>query len=288
MINRRSFIAVGFISILLMIGITLLAFRDQSLERIRQADTIRIGYAVEAPFAFLLPGDLVTGESPELARAIVQRLGITHITWVQTDFDRLIPELEEGRFDVIAAGMFITPIRAEHVAFSQPTFHVEQSLLVQVGNPYGLHSYGQAASMPAVRIIVLDGSVEAYILQQSGIAADRLMITSEIRTGWVAVQSGLADGLALSAPTLRWIVEHNQLTTLELAEPFVQPASALTNRLGYGAFAFRLQDRQLRVAWNDAMRTLIGSPEHLRIIEPFGFTSADLPGSITTEEVLAP
>ncbi|NTV62864.1 MAG: transporter substrate-binding domain-containing protein, partial [Oscillochloris sp.] len=140
MINRRILIAIGVLSALFLLGLTLVVLRDQSFDRIKRVDTIRIGYAVEAPFAFLAPGDVVTGESPEVARAVVQRLGITQITWVQTDFDQLIPELEEGRFDLIAAGMFITPDRAQRVAFSQPTFHVKQGLLVLVGNPYGLHS----------------------------------------------------------------------------------------------------------------------------------------------------
>lgn len=287
MANRRTLIITAFVFFLILAGITFLTLRDTSLDQIRRADTIHIGYAVEAPFAFLAPDNTITGESPEVARAVVSRLGIQHIEWIQTTFDNLIPELEAGRFDVIAAGMFITKSRAERVAFSQPTFHVNQGLLVRTGNPLRLTSYTQAAQVPNVRIAVLAGSVEELLLQRVGIAKNQLIATPNIVTGQTAVQSNLADGLALSLPTLRWIMNHERLANLEIAEPFSQPDPALTAHLGYGAFAFRLKDHQLRIAWDTAMRPLIGSPEHLQIIEPFGFSAADLPGNITTEEVIA-
>jgi len=97
---------------------------DQSLTRLQREGTIRIGYAVEAPYAFLKPGGEVTGESPEVAKVIVGRLGIRHIEWRQSEFGSLISGLEAGRFDVIAAGIFITPERARRISFSEPTFHV--------------------------------------------------------------------------------------------------------------------------------------------------------------------
>lgn len=64
----------------IFLGCALFAFRDQSLTRLQQADTIRIGYAIEAPFAFL----------NSVAKEIVARVGIQRIEWVQTDFGSLI------------------------------------------------------------------------------------------------------------------------------------------------------------------------------------------------------
>lgn len=40
---------------------------------------------------------------------MAQRMGIEHIDWVRMDFASLLPELQLGRIDAIAAGMFITP-----------------------------------------------------------------------------------------------------------------------------------------------------------------------------------
>lgn len=288
MSHRRLLIIIALLAALGISAAALFGFGDHSRDRVTRASTIRIGYAVEAPFAFIDPGGRVTGESPELARAIAERMGIATITWVQTDFDQLIADLNTDRFDVIAAGMFITPARARLVAFSQPTFHVAQGLLVRAGNPLGISSYAQVADMPDVRIAVISGALEESLLLRSGVAPGQLVYVPDALTGRVAVESGLADGLALSAPTLRWMIASDQGLRLELADPFVQPAPALASRAGYGAFAFRQADRQLREAWDKAMGPLIGSPEHLKIIEPFGFSAASLPGGVSTEEVLAP
>ncbi len=284
--RQRSIILVGVGLLALLIALFLL--RDRSFEVIQRSDQIRIGYAVEAPFAFTRENRRVTGESPEVARAVVERMGIGQITWVQTEFDQLIPDLRNGRFDVIAAGMFITPERAELVAFSEPTFHVEQALLVQIGNPHDLHSYEQMVQRPGMRVAVLEGSVEQQIFQQLGMHHEYMVCTPDIPTARVAVESNLADGFAISAPTLRWLVQHEYVPQLEVATPFLQPNPSLTSGLGYGGFAFRPEDTALRLAWNRAMHGLINSPEHLQIIAPFGFTEADLPGSITTQEVLNP
>lgn len=275
--------AIGIFSV----GLYLYARRDQSLTQLQQAGVIRIGYAIEAPFAFLKPGGQVSGESPEVAKEITARLDIQRIEWVQTDFGSLIPALEAERFDVIAAGMFITPERAQQVAFSEPTFHVQQGLLVRAGNPRQLHAYQQALTQPDVKIAVIAGAVEETLLRRMGLPESQLLLTPDALTGHAAVETGLADGLALSALTIRQMIAANPAGHLEMALPFEQPDPALTGRSGYGAFAFRQQDHQLLTAWNAAMQPFIGSPAHLALIAPFGFTEAELPGPITTREILS-
>lgn len=262
--------------------------RDTSLTRLQEAGTIRIGYAVEAPYAFLKPGGEVTGESPEVAKLVVERLGIRQIEWRLAEFDALISDLESGRIDVIAAGMFITPQRAQYVNFSEPTFHVLQGLLVLSGNPKRIRSYEQAVAQDDIKIAVLSGSVEESLLKRIGAPDYQLVVVPDALTGRVAVESGLADGLALSSPTLRWMVLQDQQGWTEMAQPFEQSALAEEERLGFGAFAFRKADVQLLSAWNAELEILIGSPEHLRLISEFGLTEAELPGDITAQEIITP
>lgn len=248
---------------------------DRSLERIRERGSIRVGYAVEAPFAFLGRDGEVTGEAPELARRVAAGLGIPRIEWRQTEFDNLIGDLEAGRIDVVAAGMFITAERERRVAFSVPTFRVRQGLLVRRGNPSGLHSYEEALSRPSLRIAVLAGSVEEQLIRTLGASAQQLVVVPDALSGQVAVEAALADGLALSSPTIRWIVLRDRLRATEPAEPFEQPPHGATQRSGLGAFAFRAGDDRLRRAWDGALRGLLGSPEHAALTERFGFTPAE-------------
>jgi polar amino acid transport system substrate-binding protein len=65
---------------------------------------------------------------------------------------------------------------------------------------------------------------------------------------------------------------------VESAEPFKTPDYAL----GYGAFAFRKEDKALRDAFDKALADFVGSEKHLELVEPFGFTRNELPGNVTS------
>lgn len=94
---------------------------DTSWRRVAAAGVLRVGYAVEAPYAFLIADGVPTGEGPESARQIAQRLGLARVDFVQVPFAELIPGLLERRYDLIAAGLFVTAERATRVRFSAPT-----------------------------------------------------------------------------------------------------------------------------------------------------------------------
>jgi polar amino acid transport system substrate-binding protein len=287
--NRWAKSAIAGTLILAAVATLLVVFffTDKSLKRIKHAGTVRIGYAVEAPFAFLKADGEVTGESPEVAKQIVARLGISRAEWYLMNFESLISALEAGRIDVIAAGMFITPERAKRVRFSEPSLHVRQALLTAKGNPWQIHSYEQVLAQPNLKIAVLSGAVEADLLRRIGLPEHQLVTVPDALTGDAAVKSGVADGLALSAPAVLWLARRGQLSGTEAADPFYQPGLALKGRLGFVAFAFRKADRRLCSAWNAAQNTFIGTPEHLALISEFGLTQVDLPGTITTKEVLS-
>lgn len=260
---------------------------DPSLERIRKAGSIRIGYAVEAPHAFLSPTGEVTGQSPEVARRVAARLGIENIEWRLVEFGSLLAELQEGRIDVVAAGMFITPERAALVSFSDPIFHVRQGLLVARGNPRGLHSYRDALADARVRLAVLSGAVEFDVLRRAGLEESQLVTVPDARTGRVAVETGLADGLALSSPTIQWMALREKLGKTEIARPFEAPGQEFTGRTGYGAFAFRKEDKALLAAWNRELRIFTASEDFRELMRSFGFGPDELPGDAGVKEILA-
>jgi len=244
-----------------------------TLARVGGGSPLRIGYSVEAPYAFVAPGGKVSGESPTVARAIAERLGMGRIEWRRLEFSSLIGALESDRIDVIAAGMFVTPERRARILFSEPTFETRRGLLVLKGNPLGLRSYAQAASSKAARIAVLSGSVEEAALLELGASPDRLVVSPDAGTALAALSSGLADGLALSSPTVRWMAARSRgvLATVEDLEQSPGQGSS------FGAFGFRKTDGRLRDEWDGALRDFVGSAEHVALVSPFGFRRADLP-----------
>lgn len=245
-------------------------WRDSSLSRVRGSGVLRIGYAVEAPYAWVAPDGSVAGESPETARHTAERLAVKRIEWVQVPFADLIAGLDERRFDVAAAGLFITEARARLVRFSEPTVRVVPGLLVQRGNPRGVvSSLGLARS--AARVAVLEGSVEQTRLLALGVAPERLVAVPDAQTGRAAVARGSVDALALSVPTLTWMAH-------ELPGAFVVLPDAAAHGSGGDrvAFAFHRDAAALQAAWNAAQAGWVGSAEHRRLVASLGFVNDDL------------
>jgi len=250
---------------------------DPTLERIRETGVLRIGYAVEAPYAFIASDGLVTGESPELAKLVAREMGVRRIEWILTTFDALIPDLREGRFDVVASGLFVTPEREALVAFAEPSLAVRAGLLVRKGNPLRLFDYRDAIADPAARIAVVAGSVEEHRLRARGLPLSRTLVVPDAVTGCRAVESGTADALALSRPTTRLLAR--QFPGLESFAVVGSASPGGPEAEFQVAAAFSRSRPALREAWNAAQARVVGQPEHLRAVAPFGFEAADLPGA---------
>jgi polar amino acid transport system substrate-binding protein len=250
--------------------------------RFTEGEPLRIGYAVDPPYAFVDSAGEVNGAIPALARIVTGRLGIKRVEWRRLQFGSLINGLESGQIDVIATGMFITRERAAQVAFSSPTVRVREGLLVRAGNPEGLHSYRQAARSPLSRIAVLSGGVEGPLLLGMGLAPDRLVRVPDSNTGESLLVQGVVGGFAISAPAVKWMAAHDP--KVEEARLEEDPGS---QGAGFFAFAFRKNDRRLRERWNRALAELKGGEEFFGSVSAFGFVRDDLSGSTSVEEILA-
>ena len=234
---------------------------------------IRVGYSSEPPFSFRTPDGNVTGDGPEVAKAVLAQIGVVRIRWVLLDFGKAIGALQAGQIDMIANGLFITPERAARVLFSLPYCAVQQGLLVRRGNPLGLDSYEAVAGHSRAVAAVLDGSVEQGVLVRLGMPENRLFSVPDPAGGLAAVRLGRADCLALSEPTVRWLAGEGG-DDVEVVEGFVAPRQI---PVGQSAFAFRREDAALADAVNVALRAYVGTPEHLARVERLGFGSGALP-----------
>lgn len=239
-----------------------------------RGEEIRVGYSSEAPYAFRTEDGTVTGQSPEIAKAVLRRMGITHIRWVLLDFSQTIPELLSGHIDMIANGMFITPDRAARIAFSLPYSRTTQGLLVRRGNPKNLHSYADISTKQDAVVAVLAGSIEQQLLYRLHVPPSRVFVVPEPLDGLAAVRQGKVDCLALSLPTVAWMARRIP-EEVEVAQPFQGPKG--TGAAGRSAFGFRREDVALRQAVDKALVAYIGSSEHVARVRPFGFGLDALP-----------
>ncbi len=244
---------------------------ETTLQRIQRTGEVRIGYANETPFAYTTPDGTVTGESPEIAKKVFAKLGVKKVDAVLTEWGSLIPGLRAGRFDVIAAGMYITPERCKQVAFANPQYQIQDTLLTLKGNPKSLKSYADVGKNPDSKLAVMAGSVELGYARDSGVKDGQLLQVPDTTAQLQAVRAGRADAAAGTALTMKGLASK--------AGPTVEAIPKFTDdpkHTGYGALAFRPDDTDLRDAVNQQLKVWLGTPDHLKTVAPFGFDKSNL------------
>ena len=258
-----------------------------TLERLQAAGVVRVGYANEAPYAYrdTATGTL-TGEAPGIARAVLAELGITEVEGVLTEFGSLIPGLQAGRFDMIAAGMYITPARCAQVAFSNPTYSIGEALIVPAGNPLALHSYADLRDAPDATIGVVIGAIESAYAAGVGIDAARIVTFPDPPSAVAGVRAGRVSAYAATDLTAQDLIRRDG-TGVERATPFADPVIDGVMVRGYGAFAFRPADTAFREAVNRQLADFIGTAAHEALVAPFGFAEPQLPGAATAAALCA-
>lgn len=262
------------------------ALAETTLEKARKQGFIRVGFANEAPYGYATTAGKLTGEAPEVAKAVLQRMGIPQVDGVLTEFGSLIPGLKAGRFDIIAAGMYVLPKRCRQVAFSEPSYSIGEGFVVAKGNPLSLHSYDDVKKNPKVRLGLMAGTVEFDYAKAAGIPRDQWTIFPDGPSAVAAVAAGRVDAYAGTSLTVADLAAKAG-NRVEVAKPFTDPVVDGTSARGYGAFAFRKGDADFLAEFNKHLKAFIGTPEHAALVGPFGFTETERPAGKTTAELCA-
>ena len=245
-------------------------------QKIADTGKVVIGYANEAPYGFATSDGTLTGEAPEIAKHVLAEMGVEEIEGVITEFGSLIPGLNAGRFDIIAAGMFILPQRCEQITFSEPTYGIGQAFLIQEGNPKNINNYDDVAANSDVTLAVMAGAVEGEYAQKSDVPMGQMLVVPDKAAGTAAVEAGRADAFALTSLAIGEIVEARG-SDAGLAKTDAFSMIAGENVKGHGGFGFRNEDAEFVDEFNQKLTEFIGTEEHLALIEPFGFGKDELP-----------
>lgn len=260
--------------------VSVTAMAESTLEKAREQGFIRVGFANEAPYGFATSGGELTGEAPEIAKYVLEQMGIPEVDGVLTEFGSLIPGLKAGRFDMVAAGMFITPERCRQIDFSEPSYKIASALLVKEGNPMGLEDYGSVAEQGA-KLAVLSGAVEKGYAEAAGVADDQFVTLPDPPAMLQAVETGRADAAALTTLSIGNLAEKGD--GVELVGPIDTAGDQST--VGYGGFGFRQDDDAFREEFNQHLAELIGSEKHKELVGEFGFGKEFMLPDKTTEEL---
>ena len=139
---------------LLVLGMAA-AVQADTLEDIIQRGELRVAVQTQGPpFSFMDKHGNRTGSSVEFCRLMAAEMGVK-VTFLDYDWDGLIPALLSKKADILAADMTAKLGRALKVSFTKPFYTTGQVMYVKAGSP--IKSVADA-NKPGITIATLLGS----------------------------------------------------------------------------------------------------------------------------------
>ncbi|WP_406427333.1 ectoine/hydroxyectoine ABC transporter substrate-binding protein EhuB [Streptomyces sp. NBC_01589] len=244
-----------------------------ALEALRKQGFVRVAYANEAPYGYM-EGKQLKGEAPTLHREIFKALGVDELRPTLSEWDGLIPGLQAGKYDVVSAGMAITPERCANAIFSEPEFISPTALMVKKGNPKKVTDLASAKAAGVV-VGVMSGAVEASYAEGVGISKDRIKSLQKPQDGADAVKGGRIDVFLLTGISLRWLARTNPGT--EVTEAFL-PELDGKRQYSPGGAVFRKGNEDLRDAFNRELKKIVSDrSRYVGLLQEYGFGATELP-----------
>lgn len=258
------------------------------LERLQESGTIRAGFITNRPLSYLDEATgLLDGSGPAVLRTVMANLGVDNVDGVLTDFDAIIPGLTADRWDISAWPFYVTPVRCENVAFTNPTAQYLEGAMVQAGNPLGIESYEDLAR-PEVRIAIGSGNAEIEWAKDNGATDAQISLFTDEALALEALRNGQVDVYLNAQFGMVQALRNYDPTGLEIADPFTGPIIDGAEVVAYGAWAVRIDDTELREAFNAELKKLNESGELLKLQEPFGYDADSIPDPSVTSASLCP
>lgn len=227
-------------------------------------------------------GDLV-GTDPETIRAVLEDMGLKISAMVDTEWGNLVPGLNAGRFDIVAAGMYVTPDRCKQVAFSEPYLGFSQAMAVPKGNPNALQTIEDVAAK-GLRVAVIAGSAQVGYAAAAGVSEANVMQIPDTATGAAALRAGRVDALYIDTPGIRALVDSIPEHDLEMTKPFDTVKGRVV--MPHGAFAFRKADAEFVKAFNVALKKRLASSDQVEMLKRNGLSADEMP-RFSTENLCA-
>lgn len=199
------------------------------LQEVLNTGTLRIGVTLFAPWAARgAEGELV-GFEIDVGRQLAADMGVRP-EFLTYAVERLVPALEAGEIDIVAAGLTITPERALHVNFSQP--YAESG----VGLATHLASTADVADIAALNdarftIAAVEGAVAVELARRLWPSA-KLEVFESVAEASAALVQGSVHGYVEDEPVPTFLaLEHPSAIDVPTGRPLLaSPAAFAVNK----------------------------------------------------------
>lgn len=147
------------------------------------------------PFSFV-KNDTIVGFDIDVAQEVCKRLN-KKMALVDMSFDALLPKIQLGTVQLVAAGMTITPERSKRVIFTRPYLINDPLLIISLAN----NPVTSLADLQGKDVVVNDGyTADNFMSQQKGPILHRLSTPAE---ALLALRSGRAYAYVTARSTIK-------------------------------------------------------------------------------------
>lgn len=193
-----KFKKLGLLSISTLLAVSCMHAQADQLADIKARGTLVCGVlSTLEPFGYIDTSSReLVGYDVDFCNGVAKKLGVK-TEFRQLSLDARIPELNQGRVDVLAAVLGYTPARAEQVDFSRSYFLSEQKLAVQESS-----HYKALADMDGKRISSIKGS-STQVMIQKAIPGAKIISYDDAPSAFMALAQRKVDGFGLTEAMLR-------------------------------------------------------------------------------------
>jgi polar amino acid transport system substrate-binding protein len=138
--------------------------------------------------------------------------------------------------------------------------------------------YANETPFAYAKLAIMSGTVNLAYARNAGISDSQILQVPDTTAQLQAVRAGRADAAVGTQLTMKGLAEKGGSSVEAIAEFKDDPAHT-----GYGALAFRPEDKELRDAVNAQLKEWIGSEEHLATVKPFGFDQSNITDKTAAE-----
>ncbi|MGH3368225.1 MAG: ectoine/hydroxyectoine ABC transporter substrate-binding protein EhuB [Nocardioidaceae bacterium] len=241
-------------------------------------DPIRLVVGNEPPYTKLLPNGEVTGAEPDVAKAVLKRLGVTKVQGIQAAYESMIPGLVADRWDMITAGLFMNKSRCAEVLYSSPVIVSTESFALPAGNPKGITSLDDVKK-GNVTIAVLAASYELKTAKSLGVPESKMQTYPLAPDALQGMEDGRVDAILLPTLSLE-ALKKQQGGNFEITEPLDEIPTT-----GSGA-AFRPSDKDFHAKYDKELEAFKETSEFDSIMNQWGF-DPQAAREATTKELCA-
>jgi polar amino acid transport system substrate-binding protein len=201
----------------------------RDLQDVLNSGTLRVGVTLFAPWAARGSNGELVGFEADVARQLAADMGIK-AQLLSYDVDRLVPALEAGEIDIIAAGLTITPERALHVNFSNPYAEGGIGLATHVERTANVTDI-KSLDSDTITIAAVENSVGAQLARRLWPRA-RVQVFPSVEAASQALVAGEVHGYVEDEPVPTFLsLEHPGVVDVPTGRPLlVSPAGFAVNK----------------------------------------------------------